>query len=161
MASPGVPALSASAAGTDGQAQLRSRLLAGLNEVRSAHGLGALQIEQGLDEAAVAHSAEMLADGYFGHGSADGQQFWQRIERFYPQPANGGWQVGENLFWVPGSVTASRVIRLWMTSPRHRANILSPAWTQVGIGIDTGGDAPGVFDGSSVTVVTVDFGARA
>ena len=48
-----------------------------------------------------------------------------------------------------------------MSSPGHRANILSPAWTQVGIGIDAGSDAPGVFAGLSVTVVTVDFGARA
>jgi uncharacterized protein YkwD len=155
------PALSAPPAGTSTPEQLRTRLLVGLNDVRYAHGLGALRLEQGLEEAADAHSAEMLADGYFGHGSADGQQFWQRIEHFYPQATNGGWQVGENLLWAPGSVTAGRAIRLWMSSPGHRANILSPAWTQIGIGIDAGSDAPGVFAGLSVTVVTVDFGARA
>jgi uncharacterized protein YkwD len=155
------PALLASPAGSNTQAQLQSRLLAGLNDVRSAHGLGVLRLEQGLEEAADAHSAEMLADGYFGHGSADGQQFWQRIEHFYPQVTNGSWQVGENLLWAPGTVTASRAISLWMSSPGHRANILSPAWTQVGIGIEAGSDAPGVFAGRSVTIVTVDFGARA
>jgi uncharacterized protein YkwD len=153
------PALSTPPAGTSTQAQLRSRLLVGLNDVRSAHGLGVLRLEQGLEEAADAHSAEMLADGYFGHGSADGRQFWQRIEQFYPQAETGSWQVGENLLWALGSVSAGRVIRLWMSSPGHRANILSPAWTEVGIGIDAGGDAPGVFAGRSVTVVTVDFGA--
>jgi hypothetical protein len=58
--------------------------------VRAAHGLGGLRLEQGLEEAAVAHSAEMLADGSFGHDSADGQHFWQHIEHFHPEPAKGG-----------------------------------------------------------------------
>ena len=101
----------------------------------------------------------MLADGYFGHGSADGQPFWERVEKFYPQPASGSWRVGENLLWIPGTISATQAIALWMSSPEHRANILAPGWQQVGIGIGAAG-APGIFGGRFVTVVTVDFGVR-
>jgi uncharacterized protein YkwD len=158
-ASAGAPALGAPIRHLDGQAQLRSRLLAGLNEVRSEHGLGQLRLATGLDQAAASHSAEMLADGYFGHGSADGQPFWERVEKFYPQPASGSWRVGENLLWIPGTISATQAIALWMSSPEHRANILAPGWQQVGIGIGAAG-APGIFGGRFVTVVTVDFGVR-
>lgn len=135
-------------------------MLAGLNDVRTQHGLVALEIDRGLDEAALAHSDEMLVDGYFGHLSADGAPFWQRIQRFYRPGRAGSWRVGENLLWIPGAISSGRIIALWMSSPGHRANILSPAWHEIGIGIDAEGDAPGVFGGRSVTVVTVDFGAR-
>ena len=69
------------------ETQLRTSLLTGLNQVRARYGLGGLEIDQGLDESATAHSDEMLVDGYFGHLSADGTPFWERIERFYPHPA--------------------------------------------------------------------------
>jgi len=142
------------------EAQLRTSLLIELNDIRVQHGLGPLEIDRGLDDAATAHSNEMLLDGYFGHLSADGVPFWRRLQRFYPQPRAGNWRVGENLLWIPGTSSAVRVIRLWMSSRGHRANILSPIWHEIGIGVGAEGDAPGVFGGRSVTVVTVDFGAR-
>jgi uncharacterized protein YkwD len=142
------------------ETQLRTSLLTGLNQVRARYGLGGLEIEHGLDEAAIAHSDEMLVDGYFGHLSSDGAPFWERIERFYPPPRIGSWRVGENLLWIPGPISAGRIISLWMASRGHRANILSPAWRQIGIGVGAEGDAPGVFGGRTVTVVTVDFGVR-
>jgi uncharacterized protein YkwD len=47
-----------------------------------------------------------------------------------------------------------------MASPGHRAVLLSPRWRQVGIGILVRDNAPGVFGGRSVTVLTADFGVR-
>ena len=142
------------------ETQLRTSLLTRLNQVRARHGLGGLEIDQGLDEAATAHSDEMLVDGYFGHLSSDGAPFWERIERFYPPPSAGSWRVGENLLWIPARSAPARVISLWMASRGHRENILSPTWRQIGIGVGAEGDAPGVFGGRTVTVVTVDFGVR-
>ena len=152
--------LAARTAWSSAETQLRTSLLTGLNQVRARHGLGGLEIDQGLDEAATAHSDEMLVDGYFGHLSSDGAPFWERIERFYPPPSAGSWRVGENLLWIPGPISAGRVISLWMASRGHRENILSPTWRQIGIGVGAEGDAPGVFGGRTVTVVTVDFGVR-
>jgi uncharacterized protein YkwD len=49
---------------------------------------------------------------------------------------------------------------LWMASPGHRENILTPSWRQIGIAVAFEPDAPGVFGGHSATLVTTDFGVR-
>jgi uncharacterized protein YkwD len=42
--------------------------------------------------------------------------------------------VGENILRGPGSMTGEAMEAAWMNSPDHRANILSPAFTSIGIG---------------------------
>ena len=135
-------------------------VLEDLNRVRVEHGLAPLTLSSSLGNAALAHTQEMLADGYFGHNSADGQPFWKRIEAFYPQGSFDYWSVGENLYWASGTVTAAAGMKAWMASPPHRANILDPNWRQIGIATVSSGDAPGTFDGLAVTLITTDFGVR-
>jgi uncharacterized protein YkwD len=141
-------------------ARLRINVLTALNRVRARHGLAKLTLSRELDAAATEHSNEMVIDGYFGHDSAGGAAYWKRIEGFYPLPKGGSWSVGENLLWAPGAIGARRALAYWMASPGHRAVLLSPRWRQVGIGILVRDNAPGVFGGRSVTVLTADFGVR-
>ncbi len=47
-----------------------------------------------------------------------------------------------------------------MASPPHRANILNPAWREIGISSITSADAPGTFGNRDATVITTDFGVR-
>ncbi|HZQ03879.1 MAG TPA: CAP domain-containing protein [Gaiellaceae bacterium] len=150
---------SGTASSTSTLAALQSGILAQLNQIRRAHGLAALQLDQALSTAAAQHTAEMLADGYFAHESADGSAFWKRIQRFYPSARYSYWSVGENLLWSPGALDAAAAVKLWMASPEHRANILVPDWRDVGIAATYDPDAPGTFDGSA-TVVAADFGVR-
>jgi len=120
-------------------------LLAGVNQTRSAHGLVPLRVDWRLERAARAHSAEMLREYYFGHGA-----FAWRIRQYgAPGPA-----FGENLAWgVGGAATAATVVRMWLNSPGHRANLLRPGFRRVGVA------APeGAFLGySDARVITVDF----
>ena len=102
----------------------------------------------------------MLAKGFFAHNSSNGEQFWQRIESFYPQPRSGYWSVGENLYWTSGAASATDSMKAWMASPPHRANILDPAWRQIGIATASSSDAAGVFGNVGATVITTDFGVR-
>ncbi len=102
----------------------------------------------------------MLADGYFGHNSADGSAYWKRIERYYPSAHYRSWTVGENLLWNAGSLDARGALALWMASPGHRANILDARWREIGVAALYEPDAPGAFGGNSVTLVATDFGAR-
>ena len=51
-------------------------------------------------------------------------------------------------------------MKAWMASPEHRANILDPAWRQIGISSITSADAPGIFGNTDATVITTDFGVR-
>jgi uncharacterized protein YkwD len=99
--------------------------------------------------------------GYFEHDSVDGTPFWRRIERFYGDAGFRSWSVGENIFWQsPRTLAALAVVRSWLASPGHRENVLSREWREVGAGVANMASAPGVYRGSAVTIVTVDFGSR-
>ncbi len=135
-------------------------ILGRLNQIRAAHHLAPLRLSPNLSAAARLHSRDMLHHGYFAHTSADGQVFWKRIAGFYSASHFGYWSVGENLFWTTGSASATSSVRAWMESPPHRANILDPAWRQIGISSITSPDAPGTFGNTDATVITTDFGVR-
>jgi uncharacterized protein YkwD len=99
--------------------------------------------------------------GFFDHTSPDGTPFWRRIGRFYKGRGFRSWQVGENIFWrSPARIAAISIVRSWLASPGHRANVLSRSWRDVGVGAVSRPSAPGVYGGSPVTIVTVDFGKR-
>jgi uncharacterized protein YkwD len=135
-------------------------VLVDLNRIRAEHGLKPLALSPSLSAAAMVHTQQMVAEGYFAHNSANGQPFWKRIQGFYPQGDFGYWSVGENLFWTTGTATAAAGMKAWMASPEHRANILDPAWRQIGIATVSSGAAPGTFGGMAVTLITTDFGVR-
>ena len=131
-----------------------------LNRVRAAHGLPRLRTAAPLRRAADVHAASMAARGYFAHTSADGTTFDRRIARFYPSAGRSYWAVGENLLWASPVVSPRKAVALWMASPGHRRNILSPRYRQIGISAVSASAAPGVFGGREVTIVVTDFGAR-
>ena len=48
-----------------------------------------------------------------------------------------------------------------MASPGHRANILNPAWRNIGVGAVQVGDPRGYYASwDDVTIVAAEFGAR-
>jgi uncharacterized protein YkwD len=47
--------------------------------------------------------------------------------------ARGCYTVGENLAWVPLGATPREVVRAWLDSPAHRANLLSPRYRDTGV----------------------------
>jgi uncharacterized protein YkwD len=120
-------------------------LLRAVNAVRKAHGLQPLRLDPSLTEAAQAHSADMLRRDYFAHGD-----FQSRMAAFHV----GGRTAGENLAWGSGPYgQAGEVVREWLGSPEHRANLLGTAYSRIGIGL-----ARGTFLGTGgATVVTADF----
>jgi len=143
------------------QTGLENEVFVQLNAIRVAHGLVALKLSPGLDAAATQHTREMVRLDYFAHNSADGTSFDDRIERYYPFSAKfTSWSVGENLVWEEPDLDAAEALRLWMASPPHRHNILDPQWREIGIAALHVTDAPSVFGGEDVTVITTDFGVR-
>jgi uncharacterized protein YkwD len=98
--------------------------------------------------------------GYFGHDSADGMQFWQRVRHFYSAHGYAYWSAGENLVWASPSLSAGSAMRLWISSPPHLANLLSRQWRQIGISAVGVARAPGVYGGKRVMIITADFGVR-
>jgi len=155
----GVPA----AAGTGSvatQPSLDTEIVEQVNALRERLGLKPLRLSTALTSAAAYHSRSMLVDGFFDHDSPSGAPFGKRIRRFYTPRGFRSWEVGENLAWGSPVLDAEDVIEDWLASPRHRANLLADQWREVGVSSIRAQQAPGEFGGLTVTVVTVDFGAR-
>ena len=139
---------------------LETQVLDALNAVRRFHGLAPLRLAQPLAAAADSHSRTMGRFGFFSHDSRDGSDFSQRVKRFYRPGRTGGWSVGENLLWASPTIGAAAALKMWMGSPGHRKNILSPRWREIGLSAVSVSRAPGVYGGRDVTIITTDFGAR-
>ncbi|MBA3427464.1 MAG: CAP domain-containing protein [Actinobacteria bacterium] len=140
-------------------AQLERLVLVELNSVRRTNGLSPLRASAPLSAAAQNHSRAMGRFGFFAHESRDGSPFHERVRQFYG-PKNGRWSVGENLLWATAGIAAKKAVELWMQSPGHRENILTPRWREIGLAAVSVAGAPGVFGGRDVVIVTTDFGVR-
>jgi uncharacterized protein YkwD len=162
VAAGGILAASATAT-TRSETSLRTlnqQVLSAVNSFRAAHGLGKLRESRALDRSARQHSLEMGKDGYFAHPSANGTAFWKRIRQYYAARNYSYWSVGENLLWSSPSVSASGAMKLWIASPEHLANLLAPRWRELGVSAVRVVNAPGVFGGRRVVIITTDFGDR-
>ena len=128
-----------------GMSPAESALLNAMNAARQQAGLAPLALNQRLEEAARAHSREMLSTNTFAHGA-----FASRMLRFHVPGA----VAGENLAWGTGFRASARaIVDAWLGSPEHRANLLRPSFRLVGIG-----SLDGTFQGSpAARVVTADF----
>jgi uncharacterized protein YkwD len=135
-----------SAASTVYLTRSEANLLAAINSVRAAYGLRPLHADAALTRAARAHSLDELRRGYFDHGP------W--AARVLSFGARGPY-LGENLAWGQGAVgSPASVVRMWLGSPEHRANLLRPGFTRVGLAMP---DGP--FQGhGDVRMITADFG---
>ena len=60
---------------------------------------------------------------YYGHGSLPGLPD-EVVKQYY--------NIGENI--AMGQITPAEVVRDWMNSPGHRANILDPSYVYIGVG---------------------------
>jgi uncharacterized protein YkwD len=139
--------------------QLETQVLAGINTLRRSQGLPALRASSALDAAAYEQSVSMAQHGFFGHESYGGSPFWKRVAARYARRGHS-WSVGENLVWRSPELGAQAAIDLWLASPEHRANLLAPAWREIGLGAVHVQSAPGVYEGRTVTILTADFGVR-
>ena len=141
---------------------LEAAVVREMNRVRAAHGLRPLRAAPALRSAARSHSRSMLVDGFFGHDSADGTDFSDRIRGYYSSRGWKTWSVGEALLASQGqqAVDAVEIVEAWLGSPPHRELVLSPMWHDAGIGAYYAPEAPKAYRGMEAIVVTADFGLR-
>jgi uncharacterized protein YkwD len=122
------------------------QLIALINAERARHGLPPLVAHSILMQVALAHSQDMAAHGFFSHTNPDGLNPCQRMA----QAGYDVWACGENI--GAGYPTPEMMFNMWLSSPGHRRNILSPDFTEVGVGYVRGGEYGHYW--------TIDFGAR-
>lgn len=127
------------------------RLLVALtNQERAKAGLTALQANAQLTEAARAKADDMLLKGYFDHTSPVGRTPWV----FIKAAGYGYTRAGENL--AIDFPTIAGPINGWLASPPHRANLLKPDYTEIGLA-----EVKGHFQGRETTIVVQLFATPA
>lgn len=100
-----------------------------MNMQRSSYGLKPLRIDDTLSAAALDRIDDMMAKHYFNHVSPDGIEPWTWADkRGYNYR-----EFGENL--AVGYRTPKEIVDGWMHSPKHRANVLSRSFEDVGVAI--------------------------
>jgi uncharacterized protein YkwD len=157
MAARACPSASATPAKAAKRTMVRATLCT-LNVQRERFGLPPLKLNRKLSRAARRHARDMVRRRYFAHDSLGGGSFVDRIRRTGYLRNARSWTVGENLAWGTHRRSAPRAITsMWMNSPGHRANILSPSFREVGIGLALG--APAGSGGPGATYAT-EFGAK-
>ncbi|MFC5513488.1 CAP domain-containing protein [Massilia jejuensis] len=83
-----------------------------------------------LAAAALAHSRDMAARRRFAHQGSDGSEVATRATR-----AGYDWTlIGENI--AAGQPSAQEAVAGWIASPGHCANLMNPAFTEMGAGYD-------------------------
>jgi uncharacterized protein YkwD len=111
-----------------------------INAERAGRHLQLLAYDSRLAEVARAHSAEMRDKKYFSHESPTPRLQWP-LNRYQEGMENTPHLVAENIFqrWggTPGvpADSAQQAHQAFMNSPGHKANILLPSATRVGIGV--------------------------
>ena len=149
---------------TDGKPSVIGAAAAGqatvclLNRERAGRGLPALRENGLLSAASLEHSQDMVRRRYFEHTTPDGRDVRARLRAVgYSRGISAS--TGENIAYGFGNAsTPAAIVRIWMKSPSHRADILRSAFTEIGIGVATGApELPAEKQADSATYTT-DFG---
>ncbi len=104
-----------------------------VNKERKARGLQSLQVDPGAANVAGKKSLDMKNNNYFSHQSPTYGSPFQMLKQFGVSYRSAG----ENI--AAGQKTAQEVMNSWMNSSGHRANILNPSFTHIGVGYVQGG----------------------
>jgi uncharacterized membrane protein required for colicin V production len=114
--------------GLEADQSLEREMLALVNAERAEAGVPPLEADAELAVVARHHGEEMFQLGYFAHDSPVTGTPGDRIVAADIQAV----ATGENLAYAPSLRVAHEGL---MNSPGHRANILNPAFTRLGIGV--------------------------
>jgi uncharacterized protein YkwD len=107
--------------------QLRHAVICLINRERVHRRLPPLRDSRQLARAAQEHTNAMVRNGSFAHATADSTPS-SRVDATGYRSSS----VGENI--AAGFSTPAEVVRAWMASADHCANILDPSYRNIGVG---------------------------
>ncbi len=112
--------------------RMEAQVVALVNEARGKYGLTPLTVNETLVRVARRKSDDMRDSNYFAHQSPTYGSPFDMIKSFDLTYKHAG----ENI--AKGQKTAQAVMDAWMASKDHRENILSPDFTEIGVGYAEG-----------------------
>ncbi|EPZ48291.1 CAP domain-containing protein [Alicyclobacillus acidoterrestris] len=104
-----------------------------VNQQRKQNGLSPLKVNTSLDTMAQTKAQDMINENYFDHTSPKYGSPFNMMSTFGIHYT----YAGENI--AAGQPDAATVMKDWMNSAGHRANILNPNYTEIGVGEAHGG----------------------
>ncbi len=110
-------------------AAIEAQVVKLVNQQRAAAGLQPLKQNWQLSRVARYKSQDMINKNYFSHQSPTYGSPFNMMESFGLRFS----AAGENI--AMGQRTAAEVMNAWMNSSGHRANILNPSYTEIGVGL--------------------------
>jgi uncharacterized protein YkwD len=112
----------------------QGEMLASVNASRAQAGLAPLVACGALNRAAQNYADTMAASGVLSHTGPDGSTLTSRVRAAGYNMAPGARSVSyaENI--AQGQPSVAAVMAGWMNSPGHRANLLAPGTTHIGVG---------------------------
>lgn len=140
-------------------ALVRASVLCLINTERAQNGKEPLQSNANLEQAAESHGKEMLALDYFAHIAPSGLTPVERVrETGYIPSSEVGYVIGENLAWGTLTLaTPEAIVKAWIASPEHLANILEGKYRDTGIDVEP--QAPeSLAEGVQGALYTQEFG---
>ncbi len=117
------------------------------NQERVSQGLAPLTENSLLDAAAQEKAKNMLEENYWAHYAPSGKDPWGFINGAGYKFSYAGENLARNFYTSPD------VVKAWMNSPTHRANILNGKYQEIGIAV-----VDGVLLGQKTTLVVQMFG---
>ncbi|WP_091493602.1 CAP domain-containing protein [Amphibacillus marinus] len=114
--------------------EFERQVVALTNQERAANGLAALAIDESLSSVAREKSNDMARNGYFSHTSPTYGSPFDMMQQFGVNYRTAG----ENI--AKGQRSPEEVVTAWMNSEGHRANILNPNYTHIGVGFVESGN---------------------
>lgn len=113
----------------------QAAVLALVNQERAKVGCSAVTASSSLASLAQNFSDDMASRGFFDHTDPDGRSPWDRASK-----AGVSGLGGENI--ARGQADAAAVMKAWMNSDGHRANILNCDYKTLGVGVHFGSSGP-------------------
>ncbi|WP_314244364.1 CAP domain-containing protein [Streptomyces kutzneri] len=119
----------------DGHSAEESAVVELVNQERALAGCGPVRANPPLAALAGAYSLDMATRGFFSHEDPEGNTPWDRATK-----AGISGLGGENI--ARGQGDAEAVMKAWMNSPDHKANILNCEFRTLGVGVQLAAGGP-------------------
>ena len=116
----------------DVQASAEDKILELMNAKRVEAGLQPLTIDNTLVQVARYKSDHMIQYNYFDHVTPQGTKYTDWLQAVGYKYTTAGENIAYNTY------DANELFTQWWNSPGHRANMMNPSYTKVGIGVIQG-----------------------
>ena len=116
------------------QTAYENKVLELVNAERAKQGLKPLEMDESVRNVARLKSQDMKKNNYFSHTSPTYGTPFEMLKKYGISYKSAG----ENI--AQGYQTPEQVVKGWMNSSGHRANILNASYTHIGIGYEADGN---------------------